>query len=148
VDAVSGRLTMQPHLELDQKCLPKCVPALVSLPRNLTNLAIREFHSARNREPYHDDHDYTGPLSALRRSQSHEEAYEMVNTYGVASENDTDAAAGSAESSALLGTERVPKKRDGHATMLSCVSNLTNTIIGSGADSLGLHIMRCSTHTE
>ena len=41
------------------------------------------------------------------------------------------------ESSALLGTDAAPKPvtegRDGHGKMVGSVSNLTNTIIGSGA---------------
>jgi hypothetical protein len=70
-----------------------------------------------------------------------EESYEMVATYGVARENDVDASyrEGSDESRALLGgtsgsgTPAVPSgKRDGHATMMSCIGNLANTIIGSG----------------
>lgn len=59
----------------------------------------------------------------------------MVQTYGVAPVNDTeptDQAGG--EGSALLGGDATAKKagRDGHATIVSCVSNLANTIIGSG----------------
>ncbi|KAH6915912.1 vacuolar amino acid transporter 5 [Coprinopsis sp. MPI-PUGE-AT-0042] len=65
----------------------------------------------------------------------------MVATYGVARENDADATyrEGSDESRALLGgtsssgTPAAPNgKRDGHATMMSCIGNLANTIIGSG----------------
>lgn len=60
----------------------------------------------------------------------------MVQTYGVAPVNDTeptDQVRG--ESSALLGDDATIKrasKADGHATIVSCVSNLANTIIGSG----------------
>lgn len=36
------------------------------------------------------------------------------------------------EGSALLGDEAVLKRRDGHASLISSVSNLSNTIIGSG----------------
>lgn len=61
------------------------------------------------------------------------QSYEMTNTYGVAQPRDSSDAPGTAENSALLGgADRELVKRDGHATMLSCVSNLTNTIIGSG----------------
>lgn len=65
----------------------------------------------------------------------------MVQTYGVAPDEDsqptptnyTDAMEG--ESSALLGGNASAKgvnKADGHASIVSCVSNLSNTIIGSG----------------
>lgn len=37
------------------------------------------------------------------------------------------------EGSALLGSEAVLKSREGHASIISSVSNLSNTIIGSGA---------------
>lgn len=37
------------------------------------------------------------------------------------------------EGSALLGSETVPKLREGHASIISSVSNLSNTIVGSGA---------------
>ena len=37
------------------------------------------------------------------------------------------------EASALLGDETVLKPREGHADVVSSVSNLSNTIIGSGA---------------
>ncbi|KAF5350248.1 hypothetical protein D9758_007851 [Tetrapyrgos nigripes] len=64
----------------------------------------------------------------------------MVPTYGVAPanvDNDHTGPESSGESSALLGgdrdttVKRVPQP-DGHATLGSCISNLTNTIIGSG----------------
>jgi hypothetical protein len=63
----------------------------------------------------------------------------MVQTYGVVPETsvmvepsiDTD------EARALLADPNAPSKRDrhtdGHATLTSCISNLLNTIIGSGA---------------
>lgn len=65
----------------------------------------------------------------------------MVQTYGVVPENDSepiptnyiDAAEG--ESSALLGGDASIKRKDkadGHASIVSSVSNLSNTIIGSG----------------
>ena len=37
------------------------------------------------------------------------------------------------EGSALLGNEAAPKHREGHANIVSSTSNLSNTIIGSGA---------------
>lgn len=65
----------------------------------------------------------------------------MVQTYGVAPPNDaepTQDTTAEGEGSALLGGDATPKravKRDGHATIISCVSNLANTIIGSGEPS-------------
>lgn len=62
----------------------------------------------------------------------------MVQTYGVAPGNDAGPAnhvPGEGEDSALLGGDSAPKlqgKADGHASIVSCVSNLSNTIIGSG----------------
>ena len=65
----------------------------------------------------------------------------MVQTYGVA-ENRTDThehvqeEPQGGESSALLGGDATPKqsrgKRDGAGSLVSSVSNLANTIIGSG----------------
>ena len=65
----------------------------------------------------------------------------MVQTYGVANEHgdSTHHAPGDEESSALLGGDSTVKrgKLEGHATIVSSVSNLANTIIGSGTrDSL------------
>ena len=61
----------------------------------------------------------------------------MLQRYGIARENGgepiEDVEGG--ESSALLGASAVTKldgSSGGHATILSCVSNLSNTIIGSG----------------
>ncbi|TDL23915.1 hypothetical protein BD410DRAFT_786588 [Rickenella mellea] len=63
----------------------------------------------------------------------------MVQTYGVASPSAASdhghrIETRSGESSALLGEDATPKKvlRDGHANIVSSVSNLANTIIGSG----------------
>jgi hypothetical protein len=65
----------------------------------------------------------------------------MVQTYGVAPDNDSEPtptnyiSATDGESSALLGGDASIKrtgKADGHASIVSCVSNLSNTIIGSG----------------
>lgn len=36
------------------------------------------------------------------------------------------------EGTALLGNEAVPRPREGHASIISSVSNISNTIIGSG----------------
>lgn len=62
----------------------------------------------------------------------------MVQTYGVAEDvfsDPTNHVAGEEEGSALLGgaaTQKGLAKRDGNATIISGVSNLANTIIGSG----------------
>ncbi|RDB23312.1 Vacuolar amino acid transporter 5 [Hypsizygus marmoreus] len=62
----------------------------------------------------------------------------MVQTYGIVPENSSEPGARNAgEHAALLGGERntttkPPIKPDGHATIVSCISNLSNTIIGSG----------------
>ncbi|KAL1667106.1 transmembrane amino acid transporter protein-domain-containing protein [Schizophyllum commune] len=59
----------------------------------------------------------------------------MVQTYGASgSQHDPRGeGAGTGESDALLGgAPQAPAKRQGHATLVSCVSNLSNTIIGSG----------------
>jgi hypothetical protein len=66
----------------------------------------------------------------------------MVQTYGIARESAVEPtsppASGNGEASALLGGDRNTTvkrigKPDGHASITSCVSNLSNTIIGSGA---------------
>lgn len=62
----------------------------------------------------------------------------MTQTYGIArdTDGDNDTHADDGEASALLGGEasggRKAAKVDGHASIISCVSNLSNTIIGSG----------------
>ena len=62
----------------------------------------------------------------------------MVQIYGVANNNDSEPnnhVAGDGEDSALLGGDSAVKRierADGHATIVSCVSNLSNTIIGGG----------------
>jgi hypothetical protein len=65
----------------------------------------------------------------------------MVQTYGVAPDNDNEPmptnyiGATEGESSALLGGDASIKRKDkadGHASIISSVSNLSNTIIGSG----------------
>lgn len=61
----------------------------------------------------------------------------MVQTYGVARENNVDVdgnSGGADESRALLGSGGAEvAKPDGHATIGSCISNLSNTIMGTGA---------------
>ncbi len=62
----------------------------------------------------------------------------MVQTYGVARDTAAEPSTSRSESSALLGgdrdtaVKRVQSPREGHASFTSCVSNLMNTIIGSG----------------
>ena len=60
----------------------------------------------------------------------------MVQTYGVAPETSVEPSIDTDEARALLADPNAPSKRDrhtdGHATVISCISNLLNTIIGSG----------------
>lgn len=70
------------------------------------------------------------------------EEYEMVQTYGIAPNRsgiEPPTAGNSEETNALLGGDGVQTvsrhatgKREGHASLISCISNLCNTIIGSG----------------
>ncbi|KAG6897428.1 hypothetical protein C0992_001589 [Termitomyces sp. T32_za158] len=70
------------------------------------------------------------------------EAFEMVQTYGAVrppayDESEPGPSSGS-EQSALLGGERDTSvkrvvQHDGHASLTSCISNLANTIMGTGA---------------
>ena len=65
----------------------------------------------------------------------------MVHTYGAVAETSVEAVEPSIddtdEARALLADPNAPSKKDrhtdGHATLTSCISNLLNTIIGSGA---------------
>ena len=68
------------------------------------------------------------------------DSYEMVQTYGVVPENSAEPSLDADEARALLAGPSdpgTPSKADrhvgGHATLTSSVSNLSNTIIGSGA---------------
>lgn len=83
----------------------------------------------------------SGPLLEEQEVDKEIEAFEMVQTYGAVrtayAESEPGPSSGS-EQSALLGGERdttVKKvaQRDGHATLTSCISNLANTIMGTGA---------------
>ncbi|KAG2757064.1 vacuolar amino acid transporter 5 [Suillus brevipes Sb2] len=58
----------------------------------------------------------------------------MVQKYGAVHTTVADATAGDSESSALLAVDATSsvRQKEGHASMLSSVSNLTNTIMGSG----------------
>ncbi|KAG5220092.1 Vacuolar amino acid transporter [Salix suchowensis] len=82
-----------------------------------------------------------------------DDEFEMVQTYGVVADGNTQEPAeyvhgtghGESESSALLGesaTGTKPAPHEGHATIGSCVSNLANTIIGSGMSEID--IVLCS----
>lgn len=73
----------------------------------------------------------------------------MFQTYGVAPDTSVEPSLGTDEARALLADPNepgTPSKRDrhadGHATLTSCISNLSNTIIGSGA-----HFTIPSEHT-
>ena len=75
--------------------------------------------------------NYTFPLF-------NSEGYEMVQSYGVASSYSSEPVETLNdeidESRTLLGSHsRVNPQNDGHATLFSSISNLLNTIIGSGA---------------
>ncbi|KAG0709322.1 vacuolar amino acid transporter 5 [Suillus ampliporus] len=58
----------------------------------------------------------------------------MVQKYGAVLTTAADATAGDSEHSSLLAGHAAPSvvQREGHASMLSSVSNLSNTIMGSG----------------
>lgn len=69
----------------------------------------------------------------------------MVQVYGVAPQDSADAnivtngveghGEGDESQALLTGrtvTRATQKEKDGHASLLSCISNLSNTIIGSG----------------
>lgn len=76
-------------------------------------------------------------LSAFSPHINDDDTSEMIQTYGVtpvAAEPSTGVVG---EETALLGGERdtsikTVHGREGHATIVSCISNLSNTIIGSG----------------
>ncbi|KAG6832262.1 hypothetical protein H0H87_002158 [Tephrocybe sp. NHM501043] len=69
---------------------------------------------------------------------------EMIQTYGVAHANNAEPGLNAGEGSALLGgvvaksRNGAAQKRDGHASIVSCISNLTNTIMGTGACGLSI----------
>ena len=62
----------------------------------------------------------------------------MVQTYGIVPESsaDSEPSLDTDEARTLLASPGTPSKRnkheDGPAGLLSCISNLSNTIIGSG----------------
>jgi hypothetical protein len=65
-------------------------------------------------------------------------SYEMVQLYGTTDYSGVDVEARddtASEDTSLLGAASVGKKRtkrEGHATIASCIGNLANTIVGSG----------------
>ena len=72
-------------------------------------------------------------------SEDEDSVFEMVQgSYGIVPQHPAEPGASSGgEQSALLGGDRDSSakrlvKPDGHASVISCISNLTNTIIGSG----------------
>lgn len=70
----------------------------------------------------------------------------MVQPYGVADYSGVDVEArdeAADEVTSLLGgasTGKKATKREGHATIVSCIGNLANTIIGSGKCSNGTFV--------
>jgi hypothetical protein len=56
----------------------------------------------------------------------------MVQKYGAVVTTAADATEGDSEQSALLAADHAPQLKDGHASIVSSVSNLSNTIMGSG----------------
>jgi hypothetical protein len=85
--------------------------------------------SPRNRHQFHSLHSDPNP--------DHEE-FEMTQPYGATeSHSHVEQENRDSEDAALLGgdtdtTVKRVSKPDGHATIVSCISNLANTIIGSG----------------
>lgn len=79
------------------------------------------------------DSGYTTPSSSESLDLDLD-SYEMVQKYGAVHTTTADATAGDSESSALLAVDATSsvRQKEGHASMLSSVSNLTNTIMGSG----------------
>lgn len=80
-------------------------------------------------------------------------SYEMAQSYGavtagVAVTHTEHHGAEENERSALLGSETVQKSREGHAGLVSSVSNLSNTIIGSGASTLPFYSCCRSTDDD
>lgn len=72
----------------------------------------------------------------------------MVQAYGAVSDNTTDltGVGNSEETNSLLGRDRPTiaesEGKEGHATVFSCISNLLNTIIGSGESEVSLASLR------
>jgi len=56
----------------------------------------------------------------------------MVQKYGALVTSAADASADDSERGALLAADAAPQLKEGHATIVSSVSNLANTIMGSG----------------
>lgn len=92
-------------------------------------------------KPYHGE----SAIPGVHRAST------MARSYGAASA-DRDDGPGEGDNAPLLGTG-VPKvveadQEDGHATVVSCVGNLANTIIGSGMLTFPLvsHFHRAIVH--
>jgi hypothetical protein len=81
------------------------------------------------------DNNYISAFPHTECLGSDREAFEMVQTYGITRDDGgeprNDVEDGEA-TSLLRGNARETVRKDGHATITSCVSNLSNTIIGSG----------------
>lgn len=69
------------------------------------------------------------------------DSYEMVQKYGAVVTTAADATEGDSEHSALLAGGATPQLKEGHATIMSSVSNLLNTIMGSGMYSRSMYVM-------
>ncbi|KAG6891183.1 hypothetical protein C0995_008435 [Termitomyces sp. Mi166 len=116
------------------------LPAFSSEP--MSALIIR--HSIKRRKEAVSDSELEDEVDKTSDSETETgaEAFEMVQTYGAVrpppysySELESGPNSGS-EQSALLGGERDTSRvvqRDGHASLASCISNLANTIMGTGA---------------
>ncbi|GLB41828.1 putative transmembrane amino acid transporter protein [Lyophyllum shimeji] len=81
----------------------------------------------------------TTQYTAVVNEDEEDEAFEMVQAYGaVPSKHSEPGERDGGENSALLSDDRdgmaeqVEELPDGHATILSCISNLANTIMGTG----------------
>jgi hypothetical protein len=78
------------------------------------------------------------PIDIEDWKDEEDEGFEMVQGYGIVQETRSEPGASTGgEQSALLGDDRDTTvkrlvKPDGHASIVSCISNLANTIIGSG----------------
>ncbi|KAG6910013.1 hypothetical protein DXG01_013735 [Tephrocybe rancida] len=100
------------------------------------------YHQLREEEELEVEDKNTPTPTPAPEPTTHTEEYEMVQTYGVARASTNNAleppsADDASEGSALLGgsgdtAKRTMTKRDGHASIMSCISNLANTIMGTG----------------
>ncbi|KAG6866585.1 hypothetical protein C0991_002073 [Blastosporella zonata] len=110
---------------------------LAWLPHSLSSFSFSSSFPFSNNSYHELAHSDLIPSRDTHTNTEHE--YEMVQTYGVARANDADpSGSGAGEGSALLGTWQKIEKKDGHASVVSCISNLTNTIMGTGASTASL----------